>query len=70
MHNRLLQGELEAFCKMVVSHPKRKKEKKKATRWNQRNFITEVLIPSLFVRKSGVENRPVFPTLATGTQIP
>src|SRR5271154_682904 len=51
---------------MVVSHPKRKKEKKKATRWNQRNFITEVLIPSLFQRKSGVEHRPVFPSLQKG----
>src|SRR5271167_4189350 len=51
---------------MVVPHPKRKKEKKKAPRWNRRNFITEVLIPSFFVRKSGVEHRPVFPTLAPG----
>ena len=49
---------------MVVSSPKKKKNK--ATRWNQRNFITEVLIPSLFVRKSGVENRPVFPKLQPG----
>src|SRR5882757_5065516 len=46
--------------------PKRKKEKKKATRWNERNFITEVLIPSLFVRKSGVQHRPVFPKLQKG----
>jgi L-ascorbate metabolism protein UlaG (beta-lactamase superfamily) len=51
---------------MVVPHPKRKKEKKKAPRWNQRNFITEVLIPSFFVRKSGVEHRPVFPALKGG----
>ena len=49
---------------MVVSSPKKKKSK--ATRWNQRNFITEVLIPSLFVRKSGVENRPIFPKLESG----
>jgi L-ascorbate metabolism protein UlaG (beta-lactamase superfamily) len=51
---------------MVVPHPKRKKEKKTATRWNERNFITEVLIPSLFVRKTGMEHRPVFPALAPG----
>jgi len=51
---------------MVAPHPKRKKEKKKATRWNQRNFITEVLIPSFFVRKSGVQQRPVFPKLQAG----
>jgi len=51
---------------MAAPHPKRKKEKKTATRWNQRNFITEVLIPSFFVRKSGVEHRPVFPALQEG----
>jgi L-ascorbate metabolism protein UlaG (beta-lactamase superfamily) len=38
-------------------------EKKKATRWHQRNFITEVFIPSLFTRKRGVETRPIFPRL-------
>lgn len=43
-----------------------KKEKKRATRWNERNFITEVLIPSLFVRKTGVQHRPIFPKLETG----
>ena len=51
---------------MVASHVKRKKEKKKATRWNERNFITEVLIPSFFTRKTGVQHRPVFPTLQAG----
>jgi L-ascorbate metabolism protein UlaG (beta-lactamase superfamily) len=51
---------------MVAIQTKRKKEKKKATRWNQRNFITEVLIPSFFTRKTGVQHRPVFPTLRAG----
>jgi len=51
---------------MVVPHAKRKKEKKKATRWNERNFITEVFIPSLFTRKTGVQHRPIFPTLQLG----
>ena len=51
---------------MVTPHPKPKKEKKKATRWNQRNFITEDLIPSFFVKRSGVQHRPVFPTLHKG----
>jgi L-ascorbate metabolism protein UlaG (beta-lactamase superfamily) len=50
----------------MAATPKRKKEKKKATRWNERNFITEVLIPSFFVRKSGVQHQPVFPTLKEG----
>jgi L-ascorbate metabolism protein UlaG (beta-lactamase superfamily) len=53
---------------MASSHlqPKPKKETKKAPRWNERNFITEVLIPSLFVKRSGVQHRPVFPTLRKG----
>jgi L-ascorbate metabolism protein UlaG (beta-lactamase superfamily) len=54
------------MVEMVVLHPKRKKEKKTATRWTQRNFITEVLIPSFFVRKTGVEHHPVFPKLKPG----
>ena len=44
----------------------KKKEKKKATRWHERNFIMEVLLPSLFARKSGSEQRPVFPKLQPG----
>jgi L-ascorbate metabolism protein UlaG (beta-lactamase superfamily) len=44
----------------------KKKEKKKATRWHERNFIMEVLLPSLFARKSGSEQRPVFPKLQSG----
>ena len=51
---------------MVVSHAKRKTEKKKKRSWNERNFITEVLIPSFFIRKTGVQHRPVFPELKTG----
>ena len=51
---------------MVTPHPKPKKEKKKSPRWNERNFITEVLIPSLFVKRSGVQHRPVFPKLQKG----
>lgn len=38
-------------------------KKKKATRWNERNFITEVFIPSLFTRRQGVQYRPIFPKL-------
>jgi L-ascorbate metabolism protein UlaG (beta-lactamase superfamily) len=46
--------------------PKPKKEKKRAKRWNERNFLTEVLIPSFFVKRSGVQHRPVFPELRKG----
>jgi L-ascorbate metabolism protein UlaG (beta-lactamase superfamily) len=51
---------------MVTPNPKRKAEKKKATRWHHRNFISEVLIPSLFVRRHGEQHRPVFPKLRHG----
>jgi len=49
---------------MPVPQPKRKRKPKQAGRWNE--FIAEVLIPSLFVRKSGVRQRPVFPILQAG----
>jgi L-ascorbate metabolism protein UlaG (beta-lactamase superfamily) len=45
---------------------KPKKDKKRAKRWNERNFLTEVLIPSFFVKRSGVQHRPVFPKLRKG----
>lgn len=34
--------------------------------WNERNFLTEVLIPSLFERRKGKNTRPVFPSLSNG----
>ncbi len=37
-----------------------------ALKWTQRNFVTEVLLPSLFVKKKGVQEWPVFPKLAAG----
>ncbi|MCS7062842.1 MAG: MBL fold metallo-hydrolase [Methylacidiphilales bacterium] len=37
-------------------------------RWHHRNFITDVLIPSLFARKIGVQGKPIFPKV-TGDQI-
>lgn len=38
------------------------------TRWHERNFVTEVLLPSLFKRKSGTrpDEPPVFPSLSPG----
>jgi L-ascorbate metabolism protein UlaG (beta-lactamase superfamily) len=48
------------------STPRPKKERKKGTRWNERNFLTKVLIPSFFVKRSGVQHRPVFPKLHKG----
>lgn len=37
-------------------------------KWTERNFITEVLLPSLFVKRNGQQQKPIFPKL-TGEQI-
>ncbi len=34
--------------------------------WNERNFLAEVLIPSLFLRRHGKKVRPAFPPLENG----
>ena len=39
---------------------------KPAGDWHKRNFLTEVLIPSLFTRRSGKKIAPRFPTLKAG----
>jgi L-ascorbate metabolism protein UlaG (beta-lactamase superfamily) len=49
------------------AHPhKPRKERTRKPRWNERNFITEVLIPSLFVKRGGRHRQPVFPKLHKG----
>lgn len=42
-----------------MSEPKRRP-------WHERNFVTEVLIPSLFARRRGVQHKPIFPRLGNG----
>jgi len=39
---------------------------KPANGWHKRNFLTEVLIPSLFTRRAGEQSVPLFPTLEKG----
>ena len=34
--------------------------------WHKRNFLAEVVVPSLFTRRHGHKLKPVFPDLATG----
>jgi L-ascorbate metabolism protein UlaG (beta-lactamase superfamily) len=34
--------------------------------WHRRNFLSEVIIPSLFTRRHGRKAKPVFPELASG----
>ncbi|HZE56993.1 MAG TPA: MBL fold metallo-hydrolase, partial [Chthoniobacterales bacterium] len=34
--------------------------------WHKRNFLTEVLIPSLFTKRSGDRARPHFPKIRKG----
>jgi L-ascorbate metabolism protein UlaG (beta-lactamase superfamily) len=42
--------------------------RKNATKWHQRNFFTEVLLPSLFTPKRGQTHQPLFPKLI-GNQV-
>jgi len=46
--------------------PARKVGLKPKNGWQKRNFLTEVLIPSLFTRRSSREAAPVFPKLQPG----
>jgi L-ascorbate metabolism protein UlaG (beta-lactamase superfamily) len=39
---------------------------KPGTDWHKRNFLTEVLIPSLFTKRSGLRAMPLFPKVAPG----
>ena len=39
---------------------------KPADGWHKRNFVTEVLIPSIFTRRAGARHEPRFPKLKTG----
>lgn len=39
---------------------------KPANGWHKRNFLTEVLIPSLFTRRAGAKASPLFPELKEG----
>jgi L-ascorbate metabolism protein UlaG (beta-lactamase superfamily) len=34
--------------------------------WNERNFLAEVIIPSMFAKRAGKKDRPVFPRLEAG----
>ncbi len=40
--------------------------KGRVAHWTERNFITEVLLPSWFTRRTGTQHRPLFPTLTAG----
>ena len=39
---------------------------KPGTDWHKRNFLTEVLIPSLFTKRSGSRAKPLFPEVKAG----
>ena len=59
---------------MVRTVSKNGAEKKSATRvslkpgtdWHKRNFLTEVLIPSFFTKRSGSRAMPLFPKVGVG----
>jgi len=39
---------------------------KPGTDWHKRNFLTEVLVPSLFTKRSGIRAQPLFPKVRPG----
>lgn len=59
---------------VVRRAPENGTEKRSATRvglkpasdWHKRNFLTEVLIPSFFTKRSGARSKPLFPKVSTG----
>ena len=55
-----------APAKAAADSPARKVGLKPKNGWQKRNFLTEVLIPSLFAVRSTREAAPVFPTLQVG----
>jgi len=42
------------------------KSPEKKRKWNDRNFIAEVLVPSLFQKKNGQPHKPTFPKIKKG----
>src|ERR1700761_6229604 len=50
----------------VPAPAKSPKRTTRKPRWNERNFITEVLIPSLFVKRGGKHRQVAFPKLQKG----
>ena len=57
MTGRLIKGR---------KHPKNHVKMEFGRGWNERNFLAEVIIPSMFAKRAGKKDRPVFPRLEAG----
>jgi L-ascorbate metabolism protein UlaG (beta-lactamase superfamily) len=74
MVQRILAKEIrKARRKMAVSAGKRRKKRpanhasmKLGAGWHERNFLTEVVIPTMFAKRNGSKLKPVFPEIAEG----
>jgi L-ascorbate metabolism protein UlaG (beta-lactamase superfamily) len=75
MVQRTLAKEIRrARRKMAVSAERRRKRRRPAHHasmklgagWHERNFLTEVVIPTMFAKRNGSKLKPVFPEIADG----
>jgi len=75
MVQRILAKEIrKARRKLAVSAEKRRKSRRPANHasmrlgpgWHERNFLTEVIIPTMFARRNGSKLKPSFPAVAEG----
>jgi len=75
MVQRILAKEIrKARRKLAVSAEKRRKSRRPANHasmklgpgWHERNFLTEVIIPTMFARRNGSKLKPAFPAIAEG----
>ncbi len=74
MVQRVLAKEIrKARRKIAVTAAKRRKRRpvnhasmKLGAGWHERNFLTEIVIPTMFARRDGSKQKPVFPEIAAG----
>ncbi len=75
MVQRILAKEFrKARRKMAISAEKRRKKRRPANHasmklgagWHERNFLTEVVIPTMFAKRNGARLKPAFPVVADG----
>ncbi len=74
MVQKILAKEIrKARRKIAVSAGKRRKRRpenhasmKLGAGWHERNFLTEVVIPTMFAKRNGSKLKPIFPEIAEG----
>lgn len=70
MVQKLIKNGLQSAGKHLAAkrdrahpHPERHITMKPGDGWHKRNFLTEILIPSMFKKRDGENSKPEFPTL-------